>query len=245
MKRLYNKRKIDGTMGCLVGRVTAMSDPSARRKKRRPVAEQQVDTLARYTLRSDLGTAQPPAEVWTRLQARVEATPRPERIVAPPPPRWLLWWQSFLSAAPRLSARMSSMSAAALLLIMLAHSTLSTLNPDGTPLPTSAVRAPHDALTIVARRLDSVEVDTRLDDQAYEIQMTRPRPAYAPAPQDALLQPVYPAPDAAAADNNPLVMEPEDPTTLVPPQSLSVHTNPIIIAAPGDPNYRYVGTIAR
>jgi hypothetical protein len=237
-------RKIDGTMGCLVGRATALSDTSARRKRRHAIRDQQVETLTRYTLRSEIGTAEPPDEIWARLQARVDATPRPGRVVAPPPPRWLLWWQGFLSSAPRLTARMSSVSAAALLLIMLAHSSLSTLTRDGTPPPNSAVRAAHDAFTFVSGEADPGHVSTLSDDQAFENLMTRPRPAYAPVPQDALLEPVYPAPDAPV-ETSPLVIEPEDPTTLVPPQSLDVHSSPIIATPPGDPGYRYVGTIAR
>src|SRR4051812_15288096 len=115
MKRLYKHRysnKTQGTMGCLVGRVRTMSDPSARRNQCRALADQQAETLARYVLRSEAGSAQPSDGAWTRLQAGVGTPPRPVRPVVPPPSRGVLWGRSFITAAPAMSGRLSSVSAA-------------------------------------------------------------------------------------------------------------------------------------
>jgi hypothetical protein len=220
-----------------------MSDTPARRKRRRAVGDHQVDTLTRYNLRSEAGTAQPSDEIWERLQARVAATPRPTRAVAPPLPRWAVWWRDFMSSAPRLSARLSSVGAMALLLLMLAHSTLSALPTAATP-PTSPARAPYDALEVV-RNLDRQALDTSTVNPVNELP-TRPRPVYTLINEDALQQPIYPAPDSAAESTSVASLaEPEDSSTLVPPRSLPPHSNPIISPSIGDPEYRYVGATAR
>jgi hypothetical protein len=219
-----------------------MSDTPARRKRRRAIGDHQVDTLTRYNLRSEAGTAQPSDEIWKRLQAQVAATPRPTRAVAPPLPRWAVWWRDFMSSAPRLSARLSSVGAMALLLLMLAHSTLSALPTDATP-PTSPVRAPYDALEVV-RNLDRQTLDTSMVDPVNELP-TRPRPVYTLITQDAFQQPIYPAPDSAAESTSVSLADAEDPSTLVPPQSLPQHSNPIISPSMGDPEYRYAGATVR
>jgi len=208
------------------------------------MADQQAETLARYVLRSEAGSAQPSDEAWTRLQARVGTTPRPMRPVVPPVPRWMLWWRSFMVAAPRMSARLSSVSAAALLLVMLAHGTLSTLSPLGSAAPISSdVRAPYDALTIVERRLDTLEVDTSQDDLSYEQLMLRPRRATT-VPQDLVPHPVYPPPDPAPVSIAP-VTEKENPSTLVPPQSISSSQAAVWTGVPDTSQHPYAGATVR
>jgi hypothetical protein len=221
-----------------------MSDTPAHRKRRRAVGDHQVETLTRYNLRSEAGMAQPPDEIWARVQARVAATPRPTRAVALSLPWWAVWWRDFMASAPRLSARLSSVGAMALLLLMLAHSTLSALPTDPT-LPTSPVRAPYDALEVV-RNLDRQALDTRAGVfDSINDRPPRPRPAYTLLTEDALQQPVYPAPESVADSSVAGPTEPEDPSTLVPPQSLPLHSNPIISPSTGDPEYRYTGATVR
>ncbi len=223
-----------------------MSDTSARRKLRRAMADQQAETLARYVLRSDSGSAQPSDEVWTRLQARVGTTPRPVRPVLPPPSRLVLWWRSFMTAAPAMSARLSSVSAAALLLIMLAHGTLSTLSPADGPTPgSSGVRAPYDALTIVERRLDPLEVDTSQEDLRFEELRVRPRRATIAVRQDAVVHPVYPPPDAPVESSSAPVTEKENSSTLVPPQSISPNQSAVWTGVPDTGGTPYAGATVR
>jgi hypothetical protein len=222
-----------------------MSDTTARRKQRRSVSDRHVDTLTRYHLRSEIGIAQPSDEVGARLMARVAATPRPARPLTPPTPGWLLRWRDFMAATPRMSARLSSLSAAALLMFLMVHSSMSTLDVGAIPTPSSAVvRPPYDALAIVERRQDPA-VDTSREDLRYEDLMMRPRLATPPFPQDALVQPVYPAPDSSADTTSAPSDEREDLSTLVPPQSRAVRSSPIIAPSTAEPGYLYAGSTVR
>ncbi len=224
-----------------------MSNTSARRKQRRAMADQQAETLARFVLRSEAGSARPSDEAWTRLQARVGATPRPVRQVVPPPSRLALWWRSFMTTAPAMSARLSSVSAAALLLIMLAHGTLSTLAPlnDSSPI-SSSVRAPYDALTVVERRSANLTVvDTSREDQRYEAEMQRPRPANSPVPQNLTPHPVYLPLDTDEVINLAPVTEKENLSTLVPPQSLPPNQLAVWTSVPDTSGHPYAGALVR
>ena len=206
-----------------------MSDTSSCPNDPRQVSDRQVDTLTGFLLRSELGTSQPSDEVWGRLQNRLVFgdTPPGQQPVVPPPlatrplerSRALRVQYALLTTAPRLS----SVGAALALFFMFVNSSLGLLNPGGLSGQPEQIIHPADPTAFVMQKLDARSPVDR-PDEWYDQPITV---TYAPQP--------------AVEESPAVVMAAEDPSTLVPPQSISQNERGVWSAMPSARDYRYVG----
>jgi len=213
-----------------------MADTPSCPNDPRRVSDRQVDTLTGFILRSDLGTSQPSDDAWNRIQTRIvlgDAPITPPIMTKPPvttvpvtkplePP--LAWrvQRALLTTAPRLS----SVGAALALLIMFVNSSLGLIDPavlNGQP---EQIIHPPDSTSWVLDRIEDRNPSTvRQDDWNAQPIILRMAPLLDESPA-----PMLPA---------------EDPSTLVPPQSISQNERAVWSAMPDTRNYHYVGTRQR
>lgn len=207
-----------------------MSDTSSCPDDPRQVSDRQVDTLTGFLLRSELGTSQPSEESWSRLQTRLvygDAPPDQPPVVAQPlatrpiePSRAWRAQLALLTTGPRLS----SVGAALALFIMFVNSSLSLMNPGAFSPPAEQINHPLDSTAFVMQKLDARNAATARHDEWYDQPIID---TYVPQP---------------AVEESPAALLPaEDPSTLVPPQSISQNERAVWSVMPSVRDYRYVG----
>jgi len=143
-----------------------MSDPSFCTHEESHVGDRQVDVLAGYILRSDLGILEPSDAAWDQLHTRLNAPPPLAAPLLPMPlPRGVRFQQALLTTVPR----MSSVGAALVLLVMFVNSSLHFTAPASFNIESNtAVHQPADPIKFVDSKLGLGETAASAVDEWFD-----------------------------------------------------------------------------